>query len=267
MSSSTITKEPPLTQQQSPESTKKPSNNHNNHNNHKATTTPPVPLLDTPLSKSIALLRPVVLLALLATRFNDLVSNPVSALQYALPVVAAVQTAYVLICLPVAGFQTSKKVRPGDYRKRAVGGNAHNAISTAILALLLTAIVTPIIHILFILFGAPFLTHPAHTLLCAAHFSLLAIFPIFYTRGSDGQAWLSVVSASAPLDETFGALAGAVLGSWLGAVPIPLDWDREWQKWPVTILVGLYAGSLLGSAMSGRLFYGNSWGATRDEEE
>ncbi|KAG5987112.1 hypothetical protein E4U43_005230, partial [Claviceps pusilla] len=115
MSSSTITKEPPLTQQQSPESTKKPSNNHDNH---KATTTPPVPLLDTPLSNSIALLRPVVLLALLATRFNDLVSNPVSALQYALPVVAAVQTAYVLICLPVAGFQTSKKVRPGDYRKR-----------------------------------------------------------------------------------------------------------------------------------------------------
>ncbi|KAG5938264.1 Glycosylphosphatidylinositol (GPI) anchor assembly protein [Claviceps sorghi] len=127
--------------------------------------------------------------------------------------------------------------------------------------------VTPVIHTLFILFGAPFLTHAAHTLLCAAHFSLLAVFPVFYTRGTDGQAWLAVVSASAPLDETFGALAGAVLGAWLGAVPIPLDWDREWQKWPVTILVGLYAGSLLGSALSGRLLYGKRLGRTRDEEE
>ena len=25
-------------------------------------------------------------------------------------------------------------------------------------------------------------------------------------------------------------------------VPIPLDWDREWQKWPVTIVTGSYLG-------------------------
>lgn len=25
-------------------------------------------------------------------------------------------------------------------------------------------------------------------------------------------------------------------------VPIPLDWDRDWQKWPVTIVTGAYAG-------------------------
>ena len=28
----------------------------------------------------------------------------------------------------------------------------------------------------------------------------------------------------------------------LGQVPIPLDWDREWQKWPVTIVTGAYIG-------------------------
>ncbi|KAG5974970.1 hypothetical protein E4U55_007922 [Claviceps digitariae] len=262
MSSSTITKERP-SQQPTPETTKKPPTT----NNSKPAILP-IPLLDNPLSKSLALLRPVLLLALLVARFNDLVTDPVPALQYALPLVAALQTGYVLICLPVAGFQTSKKVRPGDHKKRAaIGGNTHNAVSTAILALLLTAMVTPIIHILFILFGAPFLTHAPHTLLCAAHFSLLTAYPIFYTRGSDAQAWTAVVSASAPLDETFGALAGAVLGAWLGAVPIPLDWDREWQKWPVTILVGLYAGSLLGSALSGRLFYGKTWERTREEQE
>ncbi|KAG6192484.1 hypothetical protein E4U48_005546 [Claviceps purpurea] len=256
--SSTIIKEPPA--QQTPETTKKPP--------HTKSTMTPVPLLDTPLSKSFALLRPILLLALLVTRFSDLVRDPVSALQYALPLVAALQTAYVLICLPVAGFQTCKKVRPGENRKRAVGGGSFgNAVSTAILALLLTAMITPVIHVLFILFGAPLLTHVPHTLLCAAHFSLLTAFPIFYTRGNDGQAWVAVASGSAPMDETFGALAGAVLGAWLGAVPIPLDWDREWQKWPVTILVGLYAGSLLGSVVGGKLFHGKVLGGTREEEE
>jgi hypothetical protein len=27
-----------------------------------------------------------------------------------------------------------------------------------------------------------------------------------------------------PIDEVYGGLLGTVLGAWLGAVPIPLDW-------------------------------------------
>lgn len=119
---------------------------------------------------------------------------------------------------------------------------------------------TPAVHVFFTLFGAPFLDHVAHTLLCAAHFGLLGLFPIFYARGIDRQALMAVAGACAPLDETFGALAGAVLGAWMGAVPIPLDWDREWQKWPVTIVVGLYVGSCMGSKMAGTLLYGTRVG-------
>lgn len=74
-----------------------------------------------------------------------------------------------------------------------------------------------------------------------------------------------MAGASAPLDETFGALLGAVLGAWLGAVPIPLDWDREWQSWPVTVVVGLYAGSCLGSKIAGALFYGKRLEASKAE--
>ena len=32
----------------------------------------------------------------------------------------------------------------------------------------------------------------------------------------------------------WGAL-GTCIGAWLGAVPIPLDWDREWQVSPLEI--------------------------------
>ena len=117
------------------------------------------------------------------------------------------------------------------------------------------------------LFGAPFLDHIMHTFLCASHFALLALLPTFYVRGVDKQALVALAGAYAPLDETFGGLAGAVLGAWLGAVPIPLDWDREWQKWPVTIIVGMYLGSCVVSKVAGTLLYGMRFGGPHAKEE
>lgn len=51
------------------------------------------------------------------------------------------------------------------------------------------------------------------------------------------------------MDEVYGATLGALLGAWIGAVPIPLDWDREWQKWPVTIVAGAYGGYVVGKLL------------------
>lgn len=90
----------------------------------------PVPIIDSPVSKSLALARPVLLLSVLWLRFGSLVAEPVSTLQLALPVVALIQTAYAITCLPVAGSQTakvSKKPRPGE--KKKVDANGPNAIS------------------------------------------------------------------------------------------------------------------------------------------
>ncbi|KJZ73173.1 hypothetical protein HIM_07370 [Hirsutella minnesotensis 3608] len=223
----------------------------------KATMLSPVPVLDTPLAKTVSLARPAILLCLMITRFSALVSDPVATLWSALPVVAVVQAAYAVTCLAVAGSQTvkgAKKARPGERRKNDVSGP--NTIPTALLSLVLTGIATPVTYAFLILFGAPLLDHAPHTMLCAAHFALLGLFPVFYARGVDGEALVAVAGASAPLDETYGGLVGAVVGAWLGAVPIPLDWDRDWQRWPVTVVVGMYAGSLLFSWASGTLLYG-----------
>jgi phosphatidylinositol glycan class F len=110
-----------------------------------------------------------------------------------------------------------------------------------------------------VLFGAPFLTHGAHTLLCAAHLAVLALFPLFYVHGVDGGACAAVGGLGAPLDETFGGLVGAVGGEWLGAVPIPLVWDREWQAWPVTSLCGLYGGHVFGRVIGGAVAWGKKF--------
>ena len=58
------------------------------------------------------------------------------------------------------------------------------------------------------------------------------------------------------MDEVFGGTVGCVVGAWLGAVPIPLDWDREWQSWPVTIVTGAYAGYVLGKMLGGWVLKG-----------
>ena len=129
----------------------------------------------------------------------------------------------------------------------------------ALLSLVLTILVTPFLHAIMILFGAPFLTHVPHTFLCAAHLTILSLFPLFYVHGVDSAAWLAVAGFRAPFDETFGALVGAVIGAWLGAVPIPLDWDREWQQWPVTILCGIYGGWALGKTLGGTLLWGKKF--------
>ncbi|KAK0390520.1 hypothetical protein NLU13_0024 [Sarocladium strictum] len=225
----------------------------------------PVALLDSPVSVAVAHSLPAVYLALLGVRFGALVRDPVSELQASLPVVAAGQLAYAVLCLPVAGSQQAKstrKARPGEKKKNNEALGPRPVVS-AILSLILTAIVTPAVYILLVLFGAPFLDYTQHTLLCAAHLALLALFPIFYARGVDPAALLSIAGAQAPLDETFGGLLGAVLGAWLGAVPIPLDWDRDWQRWPVTIVVGMYAGRTLGAKVGGTLLYSKRFVASK----
>jgi len=49
---------------------------------------------------------------------------------------------------------------------------------------------------------------------------------------------------------------GACVGAWLGAIPIPLDWDRNWQRWPVTVVVGMYAGVAIGKVAGWMVFKG-----------
>jgi phosphatidylinositol glycan class F len=62
---------------------------------------------------------------------------------------------------------------------------------------------------------------------------------------------MQAASLQLPLDEVYGMTLGAVVGAWAGAVPIPLDWDREWQKWPdftLALLLGSFWAHMLSRA-------------------
>ncbi|XP_021905313.1 uncharacterized protein C1450.15 [Carica papaya] len=35
---------------------------------------------------------------------------------------------------------------------------------------------------------------------------------------------------------------GAIIGAWFGAWPMPLDWERPWQQWPICVTYGAMVG-------------------------
>lgn len=62
----------------------------------------------------------VLLLSSFFMRFNALVADPVSTMSNSVPIVAAIQAVYAIVCLPAVGSHVAKpakKLRPGEKRK------------------------------------------------------------------------------------------------------------------------------------------------------
>lgn len=96
-------------------------------------------------------------------------------------------------------------------------------------------------------------------MLWAALVSALSVYPSVLLLGADGPSCVRLFARGLPRSrpERFllcavGALA---LGSWLGALPMPLDADRPWQRWPVPVtwggLLGWTGGAVLGLLVGG----------------
>ena len=78
--------------------------------------------------------------------------------------------------------------------------------------------------------------------------TLLTVYPCLLVHGARVSAltrvWTSsVTSVTCPLHTT---CLYTLAGAWLGAVPIPLDWDRDWQVWPISCCLGAVTGHVLG---------------------
>lgn len=94
----------------------------------------PIALRQTPLSQSARHIFPALLATGFLVRFNALVSDPVSTMKTALPVVVALQLGYAVVCLPVVGSQQGatavRKPRPGEKKggKKSGGDGAGGRI-------------------------------------------------------------------------------------------------------------------------------------------
>ncbi|KAJ7952002.1 Phosphatidylinositol-glycan biosynthesis class F protein, partial [Quillaja saponaria] len=75
--------------------------------------------------------------------------------------------------------------------------------------------------------------------------SLLTTVPATSVFGSSWTNWQRVFANTrfiGSVDYMISIPAhGAVIGAWFGAWPMPLDWERPWQEWPICVSYGAIA--------------------------
>lgn len=103
-----------------------------------------------------------------------------------------------------------------------------------------------------VIFGAPLLGHFEECYTFALIVFTLAVLPTVLYLGSGGPDWLlgSLVSLNVdPNLKPFLSIGQLTLfGAWLGAMVIPLDWNKPYQIWPIPCILGAVIGNLVGNS-------------------
>lgn len=185
---------------------------------------------------------------------SSLLDDPVRSMTQTLPVIILIQFWYCMSggldaeLTQVHHKRLSKEAGGnGTVKRKKIEMSITSSFSTALLATILSLIMSVLVFGLLILFGAPASSYIYETFLCAVHISVLSVQPLVYVYNLDSETWIDIISVKLPLNGVYGASVGAWFGAWLGAIPIPLDWDRPWQQWPITILTGSYIGTAVGT--------------------
>ncbi|OQR92057.1 hypothetical protein ACHHYP_04089 [Achlya hypogyna] len=128
---------------------------------------------------------------------------------------------------------------------------SHFTVQQAIGSLGLTLASVGVIHVILIFFGAPVLDLFQRTLLLATYLAFMAVLPLTsalglvhaheYVETILHQRWRNHGERQGTC--TF---VGTLLGAYIGALLLPLDWDRPWQQWPLPCVYGAVYGQIAG---------------------
>nr|GMD83660.1 protein OBERON 1-like isoform X1 [Ipomoea batatas] len=106
-----------------------------------------------------------------------------------------------------------------------------------------------------IILGAPVgFQYLGMTLYWSLVMSVFTFVPAATVFGSSWTDWHRIFAQSKPAKKidymVFFPAHGAIIGAWFGAWPMPLDWERPWQEWPICVTYGAMAGYFVGMAVS-----------------
>ncbi|KAK6154014.1 hypothetical protein DH2020_013653 [Rehmannia glutinosa] len=106
-----------------------------------------------------------------------------------------------------------------------------------------------------IVLGAPVgIQHFPKTVHWSLLMSVFTFVPAASVYGSSWADWHRIFAHTKPVGSTDFIIClpahGAVIGAWFGAWPMPLDWERPWQDWPVCVTYGAILGYLIGMVVS-----------------
>ncbi|KAL5289777.1 PIGF family protein [Megaselia abdita] len=120
-----------------------------------------------------------------------------------------------------------------------------------------------------ILLGAPVLQDYEKTCILSIILTLLTVSPLVFLLGAGGalQVWFcEKVENIVKAEEVYISLykyhaIGAILGAWLGSVVVPLDWDSDWQEYPIPNVIGALCGSGVATLISTTCVLYKIWSA------
>ncbi|KAL8456943.1 hypothetical protein ACS0TY_034971 [Phlomoides rotata] len=106
-----------------------------------------------------------------------------------------------------------------------------------------------------IVLGAPVgIQHFKKTIHWSLLMSVFTFVPAASVFGSSWTDWLRIFAHAKPIESTDFITClpahGALIGAWFGAWPMPLDWERSWQEWPICVTYGAILGYLIGMVVS-----------------
>lgn len=127
-----------------------------------------------------------------------------------------------------------------------------------ILAIFIQCAVVVLYGFSCILLGAPVLQDYEQTCVLSMILTLLTVSPLVFMLGAGGtlQVWFcEKVENIVKAEEVYISLykyhaIGAVVGAWVGSVVVPLDWDKDWQEYPIPNVIGAFCGSGIATIIS-----------------
>jgi len=112
---------------------------------------------------------------------------------------------------------------------------------------------TIVFYFIAFMYGAPLIETITRSILWGALMSSLTVLPTILFMGYNPKKLMRVFLDRSPKTNTervcLTSSFGAILGTWLGAIPIPLDSDKPWQVWPISCTYGALIGFVVGLAL------------------
>nr|XP_043618382.1 glycosylphosphatidylinositol anchor biosynthesis protein 11 [Erigeron canadensis] len=139
-----------------------------------------------------------------------------------------------------------------SFRKDKNQNSYLKAVARGLLALPVGAVVNALGAIAL---GAPVGTlYFLRTLNWSLLMSAFTFVPAASVYGSSWGSWHRIYAQTKPIGSIDYMIClpahAAVIGAWFGAWPMPLDWERTWQEWPICVTYGAIIGYLVGMLAS-----------------
>ena len=156
------------------------------------------------------------------------------------------------LCLPTSGGQTESKPIRGPLLRKVWVKLSRLLARLSPLWRLVKGLVILTVYWMFLVyitvcFGASVRSDWWQTGMFCLLLLLLTVYPCLVVEGPSLESLSKVYTVEADNNTLHTLHCNALytlLGAWLGATPLPLDWDRDWQVWPISCCLGATLGHL-----------------------